>query len=153
MKCFLSITLTLLLCLATFAEEQIVRKFRPGEFTATVAGITAKRQSIVRLENPKVTKTKFGFRGTVDYDKVEVGGLHMYVSFKGSESYLQGMMSAQPKGYQKTISGSAKGQPFFITLDSAEVKERIETLGSIELGVLLPHGGSITVKSLELVQW
>ena len=61
-------------------------------------------------------------------------------------------MSSQPKGY-KDMNGSAKGQPFFITFDSARFKERIETLGNVELNVYLPKGGSVTVRSLELVQW
>lgn len=150
MKRTLPFVLAFLLCLSAISQEQVVRKFSSGEYSSKVAGITKIRgESVISLTKPPVTKNRFGFRGTVDYDKVELGGLEMYVSFKGSESYAT---MSQPREF-KSMRGSAKGQPFFIPFDCIEMKESLKNLDVVRLSIVLPQGGSATIKSLELVQW
>ncbi len=150
MRLLLLLSMVFSCCLTTLAQEQVVRKFSPGDYTAKVAGITKTRgEVVINLNRPPVTKERFGFRGTVDYDKVELGGLEMYVSFKDSESYAT---MTQPREY-KWMRGSAKDQPFFIPFDCLDAKESLKKLETVRLSITLPQGGSATIKSLELVQW
>ncbi len=135
------------------AEEQVLEKFSPSEFQAKVAGATDSGKAVeivsIGINKPLITKQYFGFKGVVDYDQVELGGLEIRATFEDGTMFDT---MTQAKGY-KWIRGSAKGQAFLVRFDFAGTGESPDKLKSIKLRAKLPEGGSITIKSLELVQW
>jgi hypothetical protein len=151
MKFTLVALLVFLLCHPALCEEQVLRKFSLGEITSRFSGKTKSQvDTVTILNNPTmITKGQFGFKGTVDIDKVPLGGLEMRVVFKSGETYAT---MTQPVGY-KYMQGSAKNQPFFITFKTSMTGEPPGTIERVILGATMPEGGSLTVKSLELVQW
>ncbi|NNE92138.1 MAG: hypothetical protein HKN23_10860 [Verrucomicrobiales bacterium] len=123
--------------------------------SATVSSDTEATVPILAVESPVVADTGYILKGEVRYENVgDEAMLEMWNVFQtgenGNNEQRYFSRTANERGPMGVLKGTSDWRPFLLPFNLADAPENPSHL---KVNAILPEGGSVSVRNLELVEW
>jgi hypothetical protein len=106
--------------------------------------------SLLTLESPPITSTKYAMTGEIKYENVQGSGyLEMWSHFQTAGKYFSRTLGPTNSGPMAVISGSSDWRKFYVPFDRTGTTYSVSKL---EVNLYLPGKGVVYLRGVKLVQ-